>query len=119
MENTSVKLVRFLQTQGRSQKQVAELMEISESYVSKVMSGERQFSLKHFEMIGDKLKLPTHLLLLRLVDLEEIPESLRSGYQTLVSGLESCYQENGEMVEVQDDFLDAYIENSMLQGHPG
>lgn len=60
----SVRLVEWLKQQGKSQKDVAGLLGVSESFISRVASGHRSLTIEHLAKLEDRLKLPLPVLLL-------------------------------------------------------
>lgn len=60
----SVRLVEWLKQQGKSQKDVAGLLGVSESFISRVASGHRSLTIEHLAELEDRLKLPLPVLLL-------------------------------------------------------
>ncbi len=61
----SADLVAHLRdTQGMSLRQIGELVDLSESYVSRVANGQRRFTLEHLDRFEKALGQPLPLLLL-------------------------------------------------------
>jgi transcriptional regulator with XRE-family HTH domain len=60
----SVRLIEWLKQQGKSQKDVAVLLGVSESFISRVASGHRSLTVDHLAELEDRLKLPLPVLLL-------------------------------------------------------
>ena len=60
----SIRLVDLLRQRGRTLKQIAEILELSESFMSRVSRGERSLTLEHLTRLEDELGEPLPLLLL-------------------------------------------------------
>jgi transcriptional regulator with XRE-family HTH domain len=60
----SMRLVEWLKRQGKAQKDIAALLEVSESFISRVASGHRSLTIDHLAVLEDRLKLPLPVLLL-------------------------------------------------------
>jgi len=57
------KAIRIIRaSKGLTQTELADLVNVNASYISKIESGERVPSLKKLQLISDKLSIPFHLL---------------------------------------------------------
>lgn len=57
------KAIRIIRaSKGLTQTELADLISVNSSYISKIESGERVPSLKKLQLISDKLSIPFHLL---------------------------------------------------------
>jgi transcriptional regulator with XRE-family HTH domain len=65
---TSVRLVEFVLAQKQiNQEELAELLEVSPSFVSRLRAGERSLTLDHLDLIGRKLEIPVGAMLLAAI----------------------------------------------------
>lgn len=64
-------------------KKIGEMIGCSESYISRVASGERAFTLEHLTLLEKKLNKPVPLLLLEATDIEDIAPDMKPLYNYL------------------------------------
>ena len=89
-EETSRDLVFFLRDQRKlTLKQIAELIGVTESFISRVFSRERRFTLKHLAKFELALGESVPLLLLRSREHQFVGE-LREAFQEAIGVLERC-----------------------------
>jgi transcriptional regulator with XRE-family HTH domain len=74
-------IVKYLRGQGRTLDQIGKSMGLSESFVSRVLNGERSFTLKHLAKLEKVLKKPLPLILLESADPNSAPAELRTIYE--------------------------------------
>jgi|GEM_PF-5332732 len=78
--NTSQRTIKLLENRGMSQTDIADFLEVSKSFISRVKAGTRSFTLQHLAEIGEKFDQPLPLLLFRLMDPETIKPENRKLY---------------------------------------
>ena len=71
--NISQGTIQLLERRGMSLTDIAELLEVSKSYISRVKAGSRSFTLQHLGHISTKMNEDLPLLLFGLM----VPESVR------------------------------------------
>jgi len=64
----SGEVLQWLLTRGHSQVEVAQMLGVSESFISLVKSRERSFTLDHMQTLADTLNLPLGAMLLQITD---------------------------------------------------
>ena len=74
-------IVKYLQRQGQTLRQIGESMDLSESFISRVLNGQRSFTLKHLARLEKAQKRPLALILLESADPDSAPAELRSLYE--------------------------------------
>lgn len=66
----AIKIIRA--SKGLTQTQLAKMVGVEASYISKIESGDRTPSLKRLQLISEKLSIPFHLLSLLASDNQDI-----------------------------------------------
>ena len=74
-------IVKYLRGQGQTLGQIGKSMDLSESFISRVLKGERSFTLKHLAKLEKVLKKPLPLILLESTDPNSAPAELRTLYE--------------------------------------
>lgn len=79
--NTSQATINILEKRGLNLTQIAELLEVSKSFISRVKAGERSFTLQHIGHIGRKVDkdLPW-LLFTTMIDPKSVKPENRKLY---------------------------------------
>ncbi len=77
----SADLVKYLQAQGMTLRQIGERMGLSESFVSRVASRKRSFTIEHLLRLQEAMGQPLPLLLLEAITEDSVPESLAPLYE--------------------------------------
>jgi transcriptional regulator with XRE-family HTH domain len=75
-------LVKYFRRQGLTLHEIAEKIEVSESFISRVANKERSFTIEHLLMLERSTREPLPLLLLHAMDEATIPNGLSPLYQT-------------------------------------
>ncbi len=64
---TSAQVIRYvLDQRNLTQAQLAEQLEVSESFISRALNGERNLTIDHLELIADKFNMPTGAMFLAI-----------------------------------------------------
>lgn len=79
-KNISQRTIAILEDRGMSQTQIAEFMEVSKSYISRVKAGTRAFTLEHLSRVDDKFEKPLSVLLFRTVSRDTMTPKNRGLY---------------------------------------
>lgn len=74
-------IVKHLQKQGLTLRQIGQRMGLSESFISRVLNGKRSFTLKHLQRLEKAQKRPLPLILLESADPDGAPPEYRSLYE--------------------------------------
>lgn len=74
-------IVKYLRSQGQTLDQIGKSMGLSESFISRVLKGERSLTLNHLAKLEKVLKKPLPLILLESVDAKSAPSELRTLYE--------------------------------------
>ena len=82
-QTLSQSIVTHLRKKGMTLKQIGDLMGVSESFVSYVKSGDRNFTITRLRKLEKALKQPLPLLFLETVDATSIPKELAPQYEAL------------------------------------
>jgi transcriptional regulator with XRE-family HTH domain len=65
--DTTARVLRYvLEKTHRTQAQLAEDLEVSESFISRALRGERNLTLDHLQQIEDKFDMPTGAMFLAI-----------------------------------------------------
>jgi transcriptional regulator with XRE-family HTH domain len=90
--NLSADLVKHLQSQGMTLRQIGESMGLSESFISRVAHRKRSLTIEHLLRLQEATGTPLPLLLLEATTQDSIPESLAPLYEkardVLAAGVE-------------------------------
>jgi transcriptional regulator with XRE-family HTH domain len=90
--NMSADLVKHLQSQGMTLRQIGESMGLSESFISRVAHRKRSLTIEHLLRLQEVRGKPLPLLLLEATAQDSVPESLAPLYEkareVLAAGLE-------------------------------
>lgn len=77
METVSVDVVRFLkESKHLSLTEIAQMIDVSQSFVSRVNSGGRSFTLHHLHALAEKMEIPLPLLVLISTREDSLSQSL-------------------------------------------
>ncbi|HPC96575.1 MAG TPA: helix-turn-helix domain-containing protein [Sedimentisphaerales bacterium] len=79
--NLSADLVRHLQSQGMTLRQIGESMGLSESFISRVAHRKRSLTIEHLLRLQEATGTPPPLLLLEAITHDSVPESLAPLYE--------------------------------------
>lgn len=79
--NLSADVVRHLQSQGMTLRQIGESMGLSESFISRVAHRKRSLTIEHLLRLQEATGTPLPLLLLEATAQDSIPESLAPLYE--------------------------------------
>jgi transcriptional regulator with XRE-family HTH domain len=78
--NLSADLVKYLQSQGMTLRQIADTMGLSESFVRRVAHKKRSLTMEHLLRLQDAIDKPLPLLLLEATSQDSVPQSLAPLY---------------------------------------
>lgn len=81
-ENVSSGVVRLLCDRGMNLTEIAELLGVTRSYISRVKNGTRSFTLDHLVTLQRKTGQPLPLLLLQATPASDIPKELKALYRS-------------------------------------
>jgi transcriptional regulator with XRE-family HTH domain len=90
--STSASLVSYLRGQGKTLRQIGEMVGLSESFISRVAKGDRSFTLDHLSAFERELGEPLPALLLQSMR----PRSLSARQQTAFDEALQLMREIGE-----------------------
>lgn len=76
MASLSSDCVSYLRSHGRKLRDIADLLDVSESYISRVARGEREFTLRHLNRLELALGKPVPLMLLEAMRKDIDPDFL-------------------------------------------
>ena len=85
--STSGDVCRYLQGRGMTRNELAEMLDVSVSFLSRVARHERNFTLDHLHRLADALDMTLPELLAAATPPESIPARLRRSYRLLLNGL--------------------------------
>jgi len=90
--NLSADLVKHLQSQGMTLRQIGAAMGLSESFISRVGNKKRSLTIEHLLRLQDTIGKPLPLLLLEASSQDSVPKPLASLYEkardVLAAGME-------------------------------
>jgi transcriptional regulator with XRE-family HTH domain len=78
-------VVEHLRGQGRTLAEIGEMVGLSESFLSRVASGQRSFTLEHLERFEQRLGQPLPALLLEAEWRDAVPEERRGEFEEMLS----------------------------------
>lgn len=99
MRSLSTLLIDSLRGQGMTMREIGELIGVSESYISRVASGENNLTIDHLVALERALRRPLPLLLLEACRNQNVPAALKSHYDRLIAVL----SESGDIEEPEAD----------------
>src|SRR4030042_622879 len=73
-------IVRYLQKQNMTLKEIGRLMGLSESFISKVLHNQRSFTVRHLSRLENAIAKPLPMILLEATEVNSMPKELRKGY---------------------------------------
>lgn len=73
-------IVRHLQDEGMTLKDIARLLGLSGSFISRVRNKQRSFTLEHLTTLERVIKKPLPIILIEAAELSSVPEDLRPIY---------------------------------------
>jgi len=79
--NLSADLVKYLQSQGMTLRQIADTMGLSESFISRVAHKKRSFTIEHLLRLQEAIDKPLPLLLLEATSQDSVPQPLAPLYE--------------------------------------
>jgi transcriptional regulator with XRE-family HTH domain len=79
--NLSADLVKYLQSQGMTLRQIADTMELSESFISRVANKKRSLTIEHLLQLQEATGKPLPLLLLEATSQDSVPQPLARLYE--------------------------------------
>lgn len=91
----SINVVNYLRDQGMTLKEIAGLMDVSESFISRVRNGHRSLTLQHLERLEKVLGKPLSIILMEATPVEATPRELA----TLYAAFRAFMAKLGEVVE--------------------
>jgi len=97
----SAEIVEYLRGQGKTLKEIGRLTGLSESYVSRVGQGDRNFRVDHLVRLEETLGAPLPLLLIEATAANSLPKSLSKAYEQLKKALKRSAQLRAEFVKVR------------------
>jgi transcriptional regulator with XRE-family HTH domain len=77
----SAEVVALLTGRGMTLTDIAHMLDVTKSYVSKVKAGERSLTLDHLSQLALKTRLPLPFLLLQSMDPKALPAEARPLYR--------------------------------------
>ncbi|MBP7050005.1 MAG: helix-turn-helix transcriptional regulator [Phycisphaerae bacterium] len=90
--NLSADLVKYLQSQGMTLRQIGDAVGLSESFISRVGNKKRGLTIEHLLRLQDAIGKPLPLLLLEATSQDSVPEPLAPLYEkardVLAAGME-------------------------------
>ena len=90
--NLSADLVKYLQSQGMTLRQIGEALDLSESFISRVAHRKRSLTIEHLLRLQEALGKPLPLLLLEATSQDAVPAELAPLYEkareVLAAGME-------------------------------
>ncbi len=78
---------------GLSQKKLAELTNISPTYISQIENGKRNPTIEIFEVIGKVLNVPFPIISFWSLDIDSIPKEKRKDYLRIEPALKAMLSE--------------------------
>ena len=81
-------IVRYLRQNDRTLKDIADLTGLSESYVSRVGNGKRNFRIDHLVRLENALAKPLPLLLVEATKPDSLSKNMREFYHSLRKSFE-------------------------------
>lgn len=91
----SSNVVNYLCDQGMTQREIARLMNVSASFISRVRNGKRSLTLQHLESLEGILGKPVSIILMEATPAESTPKDLA----TLSAAFRSLMAKLGEAIE--------------------
>jgi transcriptional regulator with XRE-family HTH domain len=85
----SANIVKYLQAKNLSQREIAQRMNVTESFISHVVKGNRNFSIEHLEKIAEMEDMTLPELLANATPVETVPEKHRKSFELLLEGLKA------------------------------
>ena len=85
----SADIVKYLQRKGMTLKEIGDLMDLSEPYISCVKKGSKRLTLDRLRMLEEALHTPLPLILLQSIDItpNDMPKSMKTQYMKLKNAL--------------------------------
>jgi DNA-binding transcriptional MerR regulator len=91
-------VVKYLQAKGMELKKIGALLDLSESFISRVGRRERSFTLEHLDKLEKMLKKPLPIILIEAVEMSSVPKDLRNAYKAFKDAM----AEIGDLLEKKD-----------------
>ncbi len=76
----STRVVQYLHGQGMTLKEIGSLMDVKESFISRVRTGERSLTLDHLTKLEKALGTSLPAILVHATPLDSVPKKLRPVY---------------------------------------
>jgi transcriptional regulator with XRE-family HTH domain len=87
--STSADVLKLLQEQGKTRSEIARLMGVCVSYLSRVASGERNFTLDHLRQLADGFDMTLPELITLATPINSVPAHLRESYRQFLEGMQA------------------------------
>jgi transcriptional regulator with XRE-family HTH domain len=88
----SADVIEYLISQGSSLAQIASVLGVTKSFISRVRSRQRSLTLDHLAMLEDFAGRPLPLLLIEATPELDVPPNLRPLYEATKSVLRSSFR---------------------------
>lgn len=72
----------YLLKKGITASEVAEILGVTKSYVSRVKSGQRSFTIKHLTTLASETDEPLAFLFMKSMPIASVPSSMRPLYRS-------------------------------------
>lgn len=82
---TSGAIVKYLIENGHSQQELAKILKVDKSYISRVNSGRRNLTVLHLEKLAKHFKMTIPELYLKAVPVNAVDPKYRAGYQMFIN----------------------------------
>jgi len=76
----SYDVVRYLQKQNMTLKEIGKLMGLGESFISRVLHKQRSFTLRDLSRLENAIGKPLPMILLEATEVNSVPKEFRKGY---------------------------------------
>ena len=83
----SAAIVRRLQREGRTLKQIGDMMGLTHAFISQVKSGKKSLTIARLEMLEKALNRPLPIIFLQAVEESPRPKGLERSYRHLTKVL--------------------------------
>ena len=88
-DTLSTDVIRYLQAKGLTQREIARKMAVTESFISHVVKGNRNFTIEHLESLAVMEEMTLPELLASATPIEAVPKEHRKAYGLLLEGLKA------------------------------
>lgn len=76
----SYDIVRYLQRQNLTLKEIGMMMGLGESFISRVLHKQRSFTLRDLSRLENAIGKPLPIILMEATETNSVPRELRKGY---------------------------------------